>query len=579
MDTREELSGCSTPVPDLIIKAVTYLLPPLVALLVFLPTLGFDFVSWDDPQYVYENPAIRSLEPSSLRHVFTTIDETKWHPLTIVSFAVDYALWGLDPRGFHLTNVLFHALNALLVVVIVVRLCVLGGLRGRGMLATAIITALIFGVHPLRVESVAWVTERKDVLYGFFYLLSILAYTSYAAPATKDRWRARAAYLLSLTLFGLASMSKPMAVTLPVVLLILDFYPLKRLGHSAIIYVEKVPFFLISLFTGVMILRANLSLNTAPGFGELPLYARVLNAAHSCVFYLWKTIVPVNLAPFYPPPPFDDVLTPMYFASAAVVIIISALCVWLWLFAGVKSRLYLTLWLYYVVTLAPVLGLVQVGSQAAADRFTYLASLGPALLVALGSRALYERYHARGAPLAVMAGSALAALVLLGALCYLTVSQAGIWRDNITLWTHQIEAYPAEEGWVHPGYVIRASALTEAGRFSEALRDFDMAARVDPADPRVYNGRAGAHAALGKFRSAIDDYGHAVGLDPGYTEAYLNRAVVYTFTRDYERAARDYERALELTPGNRDIYRRLGEVYMRLGREDLARRLIKGGPP
>ena len=574
MDMREEPGSCKTPVDDLIIKAVTHLTPPLIAFLVFLPTLGYDFVSWDDAQYVYENPAIRSLEPSSLWHIFTTTDLTKWHPLTIVSFAVDYAVWGLDPRGFHLTNTLLHALNTLLVVVIVGRLCTLSGLKSRGVLATAFITALIFSVHPLRVESVAWVTERKDVLYGAFYLLSILAYTSYAAPATKDRWRAKAAYLLSLTLFGLASMSKPMAVTLPVVLLILDFYPLKRLGDSAIIYVEKVPFFLISLFTGVMILRANLSLDTAPGFAELPLYERVLNAAHSCVFYLWKTFVPTGLAPFYPPA--EDVLTPAYFASAAAIIMISALCVWLWIFAKKGSRLYLTLWLYYLVTLVPVLGFVQVGSQAAADRFTYMASLGPALLAALGVTALLERYQSRAAPrpMAAVAASALAAF---GALCYLTVSQAGIWRNTITLWTHQIELYPAKEGWSHPGYLNRASALMEAGRFSEALPDFDMAARVDPADPGVYNGRAKARAALGQVRSAVDDYSTAIGLDPGNIEAYLNRAVVFTFLRDYERAARDYETALKLTPGNKDTYRRLAEAYMRLGREDLAREVIMRG--
>ena len=391
---REEPGSCKTPVPPLILKAVAYLTPTLLAFLVFLPTLGYDFVSWDDAQYVYENPAIRSLEPSSLWHIFKTTDLTKWHPLTIVSFAVDYAVWGLDPRGFHLTNTLLHALNTLLVVVIVGRLCTLSGLKSRGVLATAFITALIFSVHPLRVESVAWVTERKDVLYGAFYLLSILAYTSYAAPATKDRWRAKAAYLLSLTLFGLASMSKPMAVTLPVILLILDFYPLKRLGDSAVIYVEKVPFFLISLFTGVMILRANLSLDTAPGFAELPLYERVLNAAHSCVFYLYKTFVPTGLAPFYPPA--EDVLTPAYFASAAAIIMISALCVWLWIFAKKGSRLYLTLWLYYLVTLVPVLGFVQVGSQAAADRFTYMASLGPALLAALGGYRIARKVPIKG---------------------------------------------------------------------------------------------------------------------------------------------------------------------------------------
>ncbi|MDP2689108.1 MAG: hypothetical protein Q8P48_03235, partial [Deltaproteobacteria bacterium] len=358
----------------------------VVAFLIYLPSVGNGFVNWDDQAYVYENPYIRSLDISWL---LTAEVMGNWHPLTMLSYAADYALWGLDPRGYHLVNTVLHSLNtglAALFAFLFFRAASGGkreadGLTKRSALFAAVIAALIFGLHPQRVESVAWVSERKDVLSGFFFLLSLIFYLRYAAPP-RNGWAV--SYAASLIFFVLAVMSKPMAITLPVALLVFDIYPLNRLSGMKKIrkaVIEKIPFFAVSVAAAYLAVWAQRSGGALAPLAPYPLGSRLMVAGKAVVFYLYKMALPFGLAPFYPREARPSFFSYEYAGAFVVVALISIFCIW----AFKKNRIFAALWLYYLVTLSPVIGIIQVGSQAAADRYTYLPSLGPALLVAAGA--------------------------------------------------------------------------------------------------------------------------------------------------------------------------------------------------
>src|SRR5262245_59489873 len=353
-----------------------------VTFVTFLPTLGNDFVTWDDDDNLTENPLYRGLGLSELQWMWTTILMGHYIPLTWMTFGLDYLVWGMNPAGYHLTNVVLHIANAVLFYVLVQRLLTIA-LRATVAdaftvrLASAF-AALLFAVHPLRVESVAWATERRDVLCGFFVLASLLTYLRHAAPEDAEpprRW-----YWISLGLFVAAVLSKEMAVALPAVLVVLDWYPLGRLGaragasRASRVLAEKVPFVLVAAVAGAVAVLVNVRGNLS-AFGELGVLERAAVSVQGLGFYLWKTVAPVHLAALY------ELRTPVEVASlpvvlsAVVVAAITALAVlgrarWPGLGAA---------WLASVILFAPVIGIVHNGPQLAADRYTYLPTLPRAL--------------------------------------------------------------------------------------------------------------------------------------------------------------------------------------------------------
>ena len=538
--------------------------------LVFLPALQCDFVNWDDTHYVYENTAIRFLDPEFLLWAFTAFINANWHPLVYISFALEYAVWGLEPLGFHLTNNVLHSLNALLVVVLISRLSILGGLEHKTALVVAGVSALLFSIHPLRVESVVWVTERKDVLYSLFYLLSIIAYLRYVSArhssggdGGKDRSQRRY-YLGSIAFFALSVMSKPMAVTLPLVLLVLDYYPLRRFpgtpfpGIAYRVLIEKLPFIALSVVGGLLTLWANLSYGTLYSLERASLATRLLNSAHSYVLYLYKTVVPTNLAPLYTFPEVVSIFSPRYAATLALFILITALAVFSLNRLSLKwNRLFVALWAYYVASILPVSGLLQTGMQASADRFTYLASLAPSLLVTLGALACYRICGRRSLP--VLAATGVAVIL---SLTLLTVKQTRVWKDTITLWTRQIELYPDKD---HPGYFNRAIGYADAGDYLSAVTDFTVSMELNPEKVGPYLGRGNALSALGDHARAIEDLTRAVELDPENPDAYLDRGVALNRSGDIVGAIRDFTRVLELKPDDVRAYNNLGIAYTDLG--------------
>ena len=576
----------------------------LLTFLVYLPALQNDFVNWDDSQYIYENLQIRSFDLTFFRWAFFDFYAANWHPLTWISHALDYAIWGLNPLGHHLTNNILHAANTFVVVLLAARLmegCRQainykispnpsfpkrgpaltptlekgdgGGFSDKKILITAGVTGLLFGLHPLHVESVAWVAERKDLLCAFFYLLSIMEYMKYAGSITppspsylKRGWRSRGRYLLSLSFFILALLSKPMAVSLPVVLLILDWYPLQRIRSLKTLLaavMEKLPFVTLSLFSSVLTFMAQRSGGAMELIRPETLPTRLLVAVKSLVVYLWKMIMPINLSPLYLYPKNVSLLSPEYFLPIVLVAGITVGCV----VAARRQKLWLSCWGYYLITLIPVLGIVQVGYQAMADRYTYLPALGPFMLAGLSTAWLFTTMGAsKKHGFMINIFGAAAALVVLASLSYVTLKQIRIWKNSIVLWTYVIEKEPLSTDIV---YDNRGSAFNDTGQFDRAIEDFSKAIVLNPSFALAYSNRGSAFINMGRLDRAVEDFDMAITLEPS-ASAYYSRGMVFERLGLPDRAIADYLQAIALKPSYGSAYFSLGVLYGMSGAIDKA---------
>ncbi|MBZ0220964.1 MAG: tetratricopeptide repeat protein [Candidatus Methylomirabilis sp.] len=506
----------------------------LAAFLVYAPSLWHGFVNWDDPVYVLENPYIRSLDGPSVRFMLTSFYSANWHPLTLFSYALDYAIWGKDPFGYHLTNNVLHALNTGIAALLAFRVASLAGIKAP--LLAAAVTAALFGLHPVHVESVAWVSERKDLLCAFFFLLAALSYLRYATASSRG-W-----YLASLALFALSLASKPMAVTFPVVLLILDLFPLGRLKDRPVMaLLEKAPFFALSAASSVLTLLAQRSGGAIVPIEIYPLWMRIAGAIRALGFYVFKAVFPSGLAPFYPMPGRSEVFDAYFYGAAALI----AATILISIMSFRRFRGFSAAWLYFLAMLIPVIGLVQVGSQAAADRYTYLPLIGPFILSGAGLSFLLGILKARRAAYS----AALAACVCVAiALASLTVRQAGFWRDSLTLWDRQLELYPGKLAHI---YNLRGLAYDEKKMFREAIADFDYSIALKPSYAFAFNNRGNAYKSLGEFGNAIEDFKAAARLAPGLPEPYINLSAAYSEIGEMELAFAASKRAGELGWGRR----------------------------
>ena len=503
----------------------------IITWLVYLPSLNNGFISWDDDEYVYRNQMIRHFDPALIKNVFTTFSVYNWHPLTWISYALDYALWGLNPLGYHLTNVIVHGLNAFLIVLLIGRLfrsaqesgaaCSQSTLK---LTLAAFLSGILFGIHPLHVESVAWIAERKDVLCAFFYLLSLSMYVEYALKK-----RFRALYWLSFLFFVFSLLSKAMAVTLPVILLLLDIYPLKRLAigkryeNVKNIVLEKVPFFIMSGLVTILTILSHKALVVKENL--LPLADRFLISVRTTVFYLKNFAYPLDLSPFYP------LKVPVVFTAADLLYImifvaITGLGVIYWK----KNRLFLTVWLYFLITLLPTLGIVQTGAQAAADRYTYLPLIGPMFLIGLGISEGLEKIRKirRGNGLLSIAYSVPIFLLFAGTI-YVTQNQIKIWHDSVSLWNRAIERSPFESSIP---YAMRGLAYRENGEYLNAVDDFTLALNLDATNYEVYRYRGITYVMLGDYRDALGDFDKLISKGMASPEILYYRAEIHRILND-----------------------------------------------
>src|SRR6267378_539469 len=528
----------------------------VVTFAAFLPALQNQFVDWDDAVNFLDNPHYRGLGWSQLGWMWTAFHAGHWIPLTWMTLGLDYLLWGMNPFGYHLTSLVLHAANAIVfyfVALRILRLALLdAGDRGRAGLALAAgFAALLFALHPLRVESVAWATERRDVLSGLFYLLTILVYLR----ACERGERGRGWYWGAVGLFGCALLSKSMAVGLPVVLLILDVYPRRRLGAAVgwwseparRVYLEKIPFVLLAGGASAIAFLALFTLHNMAALDQLSVPGRLALSAHSLSFYLWKTVLPLNLSPLYELR--VNAWAPSFLLGYGVVLAITALAL------ALRRRVpgLAATWLAYVITLLPVLGIFQNGPQVAADRYTYLAGLGWALLAGAGLLSASRRLPV------VSTGLALVLLVGLGSL---TWSQAQVWHDSEKLWSQAIAIDPrspvAHNNW--------GDALAEQGKMVEAIEHYQQALQFKPDYARAHNNWGNALANQGKMAEAIPHYEQALQFKPDYADAHNNLGAALANQGKLAEAIEHYQTALRLKPDHAAAHSNMGVELARQGK-------------
>ena len=534
------------------------LLVGALSLTVYLPTLEYQFVNWDDGEYVYKNTHIRSLDFTSINWMFTAFHSANWHPITWLSHAIDYSVWGLNPKGHHLTNIILHGFNTALVVILVHLLLVTHRNRHQTIkadylpLITAGLAGLLFGLHPLHVESVAWVSERKDLLCAFFFLSTLIAYLKYASLLKQKgaiKW-----YCLSLICFLFALLSKPMAVTLPAVLLILDGYPLARLNlQSAFsayrnVLIEKLPFILLAIASVVITLLAQDSFGALSPLDARPIETRLLVAVQAICFYLLKMFVPTGLSPLYPYPETISLFSVETIGSIAAIIGLTAVS-----FFSYKKQPALAAGLaYYLITLSPVIGIIQVGGQAAADRYTYLPSLGPFILIALSVSYWVQKSAAtREKLISKNILPAFLSVLVIFTLSMTTINQMAHWKNSITLWNRAISLYP-DQSW--SAYFSRAEAHLKLKKFDAAINDFTKVIQLNPYYYYGHYRRGASHFLAGNYRSAIIDFSSAIKLNDRIVEGFYYRGEAYRKLGEMEKANRDSTAAYRLMRSNPDPF-------------------------
>jgi len=514
------------------------LLPGLLVLLVFasfLPTLGSDFVAWDDDLNFTENPYYRGLSPAHLRWMLTTLHGGHYQPLSWITLGLDYVVWGMNPVGYHLTNLLIHAANAVLCYQVIAALLARTSRAGDGDRMAAAVGALFFAIHPLRVESVAWASERRDVLSGFFYLLAVLGYVR-MQDGVRVRW-----FVVSLGAFVLSLLSKAWGITLPVVLLALDWYPLRRNLRGRVL-LEKVPYALIALGFGVLAFRAQAPVEAMRTLAQHGTVARAAQAAYGLCFYLGKTIVPRALSPLYLLELQLDPTRPRYVLAIAGVLGVTGILI------GLRRRVpgLLTAWVCYVAIVSPVLGFVQTGPQIAADRYTYLACLPWAVVVAGGLAVLRAARVEGRLPVAgwyAALGATAVTLVVFGAL---TFEQTRIWKDSRTLWEHVLRIDPTN----YVAYTNRGYLRSMAGDAQGGLADYDTALAIHPGYALAYYDRGTARQQAGALAPALADLSASIQLNPRDPRPWNNRGWVRERTGDLGGAAADYAEALRRAPAD-----------------------------
>lgn len=578
------LPGPTWEIEDTVVSALPegppprsrWTIPALTALVVvaaFSSALPGGFQQWDDVVLLVDNPAYRGLGWSNLQWMFTTNLMGHYMPLTWITYGLDHLLWGLNPHGYHLTNVALHAANATLVYLLAQRLFRIvwpgasaGGVDG--IRIGAALAALVFGVHPLRVESVAWITERRDVLCGFFFLLTILMYLRACEAESRDGRRWGKLYWAAVGTFVLALLSKSMAVTLPAVLLVLDVYPLRRLRPGARgwltpgpwrVWQEKLPFLGVGAVVSAVAFRALLGGATATSWERLGLLERVAVSAYSVAFYLRKTLVPIELSPLYELSLPVHVFDRRFLVSGVFVVFITLAA----LVARGRWPGLLAVWVCYLVTLLPVAGIVHNGLQIAADRYSYLPGIGWALLAGAGgvvaSRGFRDARPGRRA-LAALAGVLVVSATT--ALSLTTWRQAKIWRDDETLWRHAVRLDPASS----VAASNLGSALRLRGRLAEAVEQSERALLLRPAYAQAHLNLGLAKAGQGRAGEAERHFRRVLEITPRSAPAHAGLGALLEAQGRLDEALEQFHLALQINPGSASIHNDLGAALARSGR-------------
>src|SRR5262245_54117803 len=578
-------------------KIASYLIPGLVGLItfvVFSPALRNGFVNWDDFETIVENQNFRGFTWTHLRWMFTTFHMGHYQPLSWVTFGLDYWLWGMKPFGYHLTNILFHTANAVLFYFLSLRLLEIAAPISSVVVRNlaAGFSALFFAVHPLRVESVVWATERRDVLSGFFLLLTVLSYLKAVSPEVDKRtWQRWIAVTVMLYFFSL--LSKASGMTLPLVLLVLDVYPLHRLrggpgqwfGAAARhVWFEKVPFLIAAIAAGAIAITAQEKAGALWNSESHDFSDRVAQGLYGITFYIVKTLLPTGLAPLYEFPADFYVFNWRIILSAIVFLLVSLS------FFAARHRwpAGLTGWIVYLLLLAPVLGVAQAGPQLVADRYSYLSCMVWAILLAT---VLFQLRRPSTFSTALLIGIPLFTVF---ALSVLTWKQTEIWHDTERLWNHALAVRPSSVAYFHLGrsmaqrgdlaeadkHLRRAAeinpksdiiqsnlalCLARQGNLAEATKHFHRALEINPKDPATLNNMGITLAQQGRLDEAIQHFQRSLELKPNDVSGHTNMANLLLNRGDVDGATKHLRVAIKIDPADADNHNSLAMISAQRG--------------
>ena len=539
-------------------EALICLVLTVIILAVYWQVTRNDFILYDDNVYITDNPHVQSgFTGENIGWALTTTRSGNWHPLTWFSHMLDYQLFGLNPRGYHLTNLFLHIANSILLFLT---------LRW-ATFATwpSALVAALFAIHPLHVESVAWVAERKDVLSTFFWLLTMLAYIRYAKRPK------RTTYLLVVLLFVLGLTAKPMLVTLPFVLLLLDYWPLNRFqlrgNYGSVVdgraepspeklspirlIAEKLPLFMLSGIVSAVAFWAQANAGAMSGLEVIPAKWRMANALVSYVTYIGKLFWPENLAVFYPHP--QDNLPIWQVVLAGLLLLILSIAI---VRLAARHKYGIVGWLWYLGTLVPVIGLVQVGEQAMADRYTYIPLIGLYLIIAWGLADLGKESRRLRTLLTVSATSILMVL----ALC--TWQQVKLWRNTINLFEHTLEVTTNN----YVAHYTLGNALALKGNLAGAIYHYREALRIKPNYAEVHNNLGNALATQGNLAEAVEHYKKSLLIMPDQGNTHRNLGVALDRQGKHEEAIYNYKEALRINPQDSQSHNNIGVTLAEQGK-------------
>jgi tetratricopeptide (TPR) repeat protein len=527
----------------------------VVTLAVYWQVQTHDFLNFDDDLYVAKNSNVnKGITSETIIWAFTTLSTGNWHPLTWLSHMLDIQFFGMNPRWHHLINLLYHVFNTLLLFNIFKMMT--GDTLRSGFIAA------LFALHPMHVESVAWIAERKDVLSTFFWMLTVWSYLRYAQNQNLNR------YLLAVLFFTLGLMAKPMLVTLPFVLLLLDYWPLERLrfirsdqrentkkaSGTIRLLLEKTPFFVVTTLSSIVTFIVQKQGKNVASFEDVPFLTRAANAIVAYVDYIEKMLWPSNMAVLYPYP--SSVSIWKMTVSGTILIIISLVVL-----RFVKQRPYLMIgWLWYLGTLVPVIGLVQVGNQYMADRYSYIPYIGLFIMIAWGVPDLLQRWRQK------RIGIAITTAIIFAILMTVTFLQVRHWKNSITLFEHTL-SLTADNFLPHNNL---GTALAEQGRIDEAIDHWLEAIRIKSDYETPYNNLGLAYAKQGRAEEAIRYYFKALRINPDYELAHFNLGNVYLKERRLNEAIHHYKEAIRINPEYVNAYYSLANALFEIGQVDEA---------
>jgi len=503
-----------------------------------------DFINFDDGEYITDNPHVKTgLSKENIVWAFTAFHSNNWHPLTWLSHALDCQLFGLNPGMHHIVNLLLHIANSILLFLLFKFMT--------GELWQSAFVAALFALHPMHVESVAWASERKDVLGAFFWILTMLAYLRYVRQPKLSR------YFLIILLFTAGLMAKPMLVTLPFVLLLTDYWPLKRLiikeKYYSILY-EKLPLFFFAAASGIVTIFAQKSGGQVRSLDTFPLGIRIGNSLISYIKYILKLIYPQNLAFHYPYP--DPFPVGQAMIAGFVLIALSVSII-----RQRQQRPYLLMgWLWYLGTLVPVIGLVQVATQAYSDRYSYIPFIGLSLIIAWGIADLMEKWTHRRIILGIASGLL---LIIWTVASYI---QTSYWKNSIRLFTHTLNV--TENNYL--AHNSLGAALEEQGRLDEAISNFREALQIKPDGTQAYYNMGVALEKQGKYDDSLKYLSEAVRFKPDFVNALYNLGIALKRRGDIQGAAKYFSQAVRLRPDFTDAHNNLGTALSLMGKNDEA---------